>query len=285
MPRIAYSTIGFREDHLPAALASIAEAGFGHIELAADPHAVGPPTGDDVVAMRRHIESLGLTATTMHGPLKHWVLGTPTPTWHREKTDSFARYLHFAGELGIAGMVVHPILNPRFLPDPDVASQVDALTTHATKALEELIPVAASTNVRILLENLPYHVDGVDYPLLNMTDLRAFIDRYPEDQVGLVVDVGHAWTGGIDPVHEIETAGARLWGTHLQDVDADHPNDNHWAPGQGGLDWSAIGAALRRVDYRGAWTFEVINARHGEEPIDLARLTCQMARRWPYLNR
>ncbi len=284
MPTLSYSTSGFHEDDLPTALAGIAQVGFRHIELAADPHALGPPTDSDATAIRRLIESHGLTATTMHAPLRHWALGTPTPEWHREKTDSFAQYLRFAGELGIAGMVIHPILNQIFLPDPNVAAQLDALVTNATLALEQLIPVAASTNVRILLENLPYKVDDVDYPLINMTNLRAFIEPYPADQVGLVVDVGHAWTNRIDPVGEIELAGNRLWGTHLQDVDADNPMDNHWVPGHGGLDWSAIGDALNRVNYQGAWTFEVIAPRHEETGTELARLSHQMAHAWPQLN-
>ena len=42
MPTLSYSTSGFHEDDLPTALAGIAQVGFRHIELAADPHAMGP---------------------------------------------------------------------------------------------------------------------------------------------------------------------------------------------------------------------------------------------------
>ena len=73
-----------------------------------------------------------------------------------------------------------------------------------------------------------------------MQELRALVDGYPEEQLGLVIDTGHAWTMKRDPSLEIKFAGSRLQGTHLQDVDYDQPNDNHWAPTQGGLDWSAI---------------------------------------------
>ncbi len=138
MPTIAYCTIGFRKDDLSTALAAIAEAGFSHIELAADPHALGPPTGKDAAAIGQAIERLGLTATTMHAPLGHWALGTPTPQWRREKTESLSDYLCFAGQLGITGVVIHPILNPGFLPDPNVEAQVDVLMSNATQALEAL---------------------------------------------------------------------------------------------------------------------------------------------------
>ncbi|MBT4499199.1 MAG: sugar phosphate isomerase/epimerase, partial [Gemmatimonadetes bacterium] len=91
---------------------------------------------------------------------------------------------------------------------------------------------------------------------------------------------GHAWTSGNDPAEEIRIAGSRLWGTHLQDVDADSPQDNHWVPTHGGLNWASIRDALSSVDYAGSWTFEVIVPRHGEGPDELARLTRQVASAW-----
>ena len=83
-----------------------------------------------------------------------------------------------------------------------------------------------------------------------------------------------------DPVAEIELAGDRLWGTHLQDVDRDEPNDNHWVPTQGGLDWPAICAALERVGYAGVWTFEVFDGLKGESQEELASQTRAVASAW-----
>ena len=151
----------------------------------------------------------------------------------------------------------------------------------APRSVEALVEVAAEANVRILLENLPYRIDPPHvYPLISMAQLRTFIEPYPAEQIGLVVDVGHAWTAGIDPVVEIETAGDRLWGTHLQDVDADQPNDDHWVPTHGGLNWPAICDALRRINYAGAWTFEVLNERRGESREQLATQSRAVAAEW-----
>ena len=112
-----------------------------------------------------------------------------------------------------------------------------------------------------------------------MSELRTLVDPYPEDAVGLVVDTGHAWTSGDDPASEIRTAGSRLWGTHLQDVDGQDPQDNHWIPGHGGLNWEEIRAALDTV-YVGLWTFEVIVPRNDETPHELARITREVAAEW-----
>jgi len=147
--------------------------------------------------------------------------------------------------------------------------------------MDDLLPVAAASGVRILLENLPYvgDFDG-EYPLIRMQQLRPFVDGYPPDQVGLIVDTGHAWTNGDDPASEIRTAGDRLWGTHLQDVPLENPQDNHWMPTAGGLDWAAIREALAQVDYRGTWTFEISNSLKGETPAQLAASTRAIARSW-----
>ena len=63
-------------------------------------------------------------------------------------------------------------------------------------------------------------------------------------------------------------------------MDGDDPQDNHWVPTHGGLDWTSIRNALDETGYAGVLTFEVIVARHGETPADLARLTRAMVDGW-----
>jgi len=82
------------------------------------------------------------------------------------------------------------------------------------------------------------------------------------------------------PVGEIEAAGERLWGTHLLDVDGENPQDNHWAPTHGGLDWRAIRQALVGVGYRGHWTFEIMLSGDDRDDSDmeLSQITYDAAR-------
>ena len=185
--------------------------------------------------------------------------------------------------MGAAGVVVHGVPNAIFLPKgADVPALVSLMPDAMKRSLDELAPVAADAGVRILLENLPYvnDVPPRPYPLVNMSQLRPFVADYDPDQVGLIVDTGHAWTNGQEPVDEIQTAGDRLWGTHIQDVPRDNPNDNHWAPTQGGLDWQAIRNALQSVNYGGAWTFEVIQGPEDQTPDELAQITRAVATQW-----
>jgi sugar phosphate isomerase/epimerase len=294
MVQVSYSTSGFKDHQLAPALDAIAEAGFRCIEYSIDSHASEDRPGRFAAEANRELERRGLSATTVHGPARTNVLGAPTEEWRKEKVGVLADALRFCGQIGAAGMVIHGIPNPMFLPkDQEKRSLYEPMVAAMKKSVEDLIPVAAETGVRLLLENLPYNCeleqfDGVgsigggggDYPLMKIVELRAFIEEFPPDQVGLVVDTGHAWTEGTDPVSEIMAAGDRLWATHLQDVDAEAPADNHWVPTHGGLKWDQILAALKSINYRGAYTFEVINAHHGESPEQLAQLTYGVAKEW-----
>ncbi len=263
------------------ALDAIAATGFRHIELACQPHAQVALQGEAARQMRRQIEQSGLLPTTMHAPMGRNVPGAPDEPWRREVSDRLADFLRFAGELGVTGVVIHPVPNPRLLPDDDRDGCIDRIVPAARRSLDELAAVAEQSNVTILLENLPYRFTAPPtYPLLTMAALRQLIDDYPPQQVALVIDTGHSWTNRIDPATEIDAAGDRLAGMHLQDVDAEQPADQHWAPTLGGLDWTSITAALKRIDYRGTWTFEVITSRNDETAEQRAQLTRRVATQW-----
>ncbi len=278
MGNSSYSTIGFVDRSVAKALAAIAAAGFPQAEiLGQEPHVAVPLTGQALSEFRTLLDDLGLHARTVHAPMTHNVLGAPEENWRREKVGVLGTYVQFAGALGASDIIMHPVPNPRFVPnanDPAIPGLIRDAVPHS---LDELIPVAEKTGVRILLENLPY---DCDYPLLTMQELRPLVDGYPEECLGLVLDTGHAWTLKKDPALEVYAAGPRLGGLHLQDVDFSEPNDDHWVPTHGGLDWKAIRRALSEVEYAGPWTFEVANPRHGESPEDLVRITREVAQGW-----
>lgn len=287
MVQVSYSTYGFAGVEFEPTLDQIAEIGFECVEFACDRHGVEDRLLEVAAGVRRALDKRNMTATTVHAPAKRNVLGAPSEDWRTRAVGVLADALRLTGEIGAGGLVIHGIPNPMFLPqDRDMRSFYTEMVDAMRRSVEELVPVAEQAGVRILLENLPYNWDlqaagqEADYPLMHVPDLRAFVEPFPAGQVGLIVDVGHSWTNGQDPAAEILAAGDRLWGTHLQDVDRDDPRDNHWAPLQGGLDWTSILEALERVDYSGAHTFEIIMPRHDETAEDLARMTFSAAQSW-----
>jgi sugar phosphate isomerase/epimerase len=279
MTDVSYSTAGFTDRTLERALTAIAEAGFTTVEIASQPaHLSEPHTGDALAALRRHLDACGLRVGTVHAPMRENVLGAPEEGWRRDKVGVLSAYLHCAADLGAGGLVIHPVPNPIFVPDAEHPELPGLIAAAVRCSIEDLVPAAQAAGVRMLLENLPYHCD---YPFLDMTGLRRLVDDYPEDAIGLVVDTGHAWTTAHDPVVEIRAAAERLHGTHLQDVDAEDPQDNHWVPGEGGLHWAAIGDALRTIGYDDMWTFEAMYGRHEEAPEQVAAMTQRFSTTWP----
>ena len=277
MTPVSYATMGFGDRDVEAALDAVAAAGFDQAEICGQkPHVASPPEGRDLLDFVKRLISRGLSAT-VHAPATTNVLGAPDQQWRREKVGVLSNYLHFCAGIGAKTMVVHPVPNPIFVPEPDRSELPELIYDATRRSLDELAPLARQTGVCILLENLPYRCS---YPLLQMSELRQLVECYPPECVGLLMDTGHAGASGRNPATEIEIAGDRLYGTHLHDMDPLRPNDEHWIPTHGSLDWDAIRHALADVNYSGAWTFEAIKGRHGETPEELARLTREIAEKW-----
>ena len=275
--RASYSTSGFMNRDLDAALDGIAGAGFRQVEIVLEkPHFQVLPEIRQFARFKSRLESHGLTGCTVHAPLGRTVLGGPTEDWRREKVIELAHCIRLAGALGAGGLVIHATPNPVFVPDADHPQIPARIRTAAIASLEELLPVAQEAGTKILLENLPY---VCAYPLLTLRELRGVVDPYPASILGLVIDTGHAWVLGNDPCEEIRAAGNRLGGTHLQDVALQQPEDSHWVPTRGGLDWEAIRHELAEIKYNGGWTFE-ITAHEGEDADELARTARGVAAAW-----
>lgn len=277
MDNTSYTSAGFRDRGIEAALDGVAAAGFRQVEVQGQaPHVAEPLTGQDLVEFRRRIEARGLTARSIHAPAGRAILGAPDEEWRKRNMELLGRYLRFAGELGATEMVVHPVPNPIFVDDDGPATP-QLVRDAVPRSLDDLVPVAEAAGVCITLENLPYHCD---YPYLTMKELRPLVEGYPEDQIGLVLDSGHVGLHGMDPAEEIRTAGTRLRGTHLHDVNFEVEEGDHRAPEHGGFDWGAIREALIDISYPGPWTFEVIVPNGDESPDDLARITRDFVMKW-----
>ena len=275
----SYATVGFSDRDLEAALDAVAAAGFPQTEiLGQEPHVAEPPTGRELSELRNGLESRGLRARTVHAPATVNVLGAPDEDWRRDKVAVLGSYIRFAADIGATDIVIHPIPNPIFVPDADDPAIPERIRQAVGRSLDDLVPVAEAAGVRMNLENLAYH--DCDYPFRTMEALRPLVDDYPEEQVGLVVDTGHVGLFDMDPAAEIRSAGGRLWGTHLHDVDFDVRNGDHRPPTHGGLDWDSIRGALSEVGYAGPMTFEVVVPKHGESPDEMARITREFAESW-----
>jgi sugar phosphate isomerase/epimerase len=50
--------------------------------------------------------------------------------------------------------------------------------------------------------------------------------------------------------------GKKIETLHVSDYD--FVNERHWLPGEGKVNWRALIAALREIDYSGVWMYEIL---------------------------
>ena len=126
----------------------------------------------------------------------------------------------------------------------------------AVAGLEQLLPHAERTGVRIAIENVWNNF------LLSPLEAAAFLDRFDHPLLGWYLDVGNLLRNGY-PTDWIEVLGARITRVDLKEfsrakMDAEGPWKGFDVElGEGDCDWVAVNAALRRVGYSGWASVEV----------------------------
>jgi sugar phosphate isomerase/epimerase len=128
------------------------------------------------------------------------------------------------------------------------------------KSLSELLDYAGRFGIRLGLENR-YHF--MDIPVLD--EMSILLDQAGSEQLGFILDVGHAQTLdrlGLFPFEAWLTRfGSRILGVHLHDVIG---TDDHYAPGLGDVDFDRIAAYIPSDAFR---TLELLPKNTPEQVI------------------
>ncbi|MCL2103067.1 MAG: sugar phosphate isomerase/epimerase, partial [Syntrophorhabdaceae bacterium] len=110
--------------------------------------------------------------------------------------------------------------------------------------------------IRFAIENMPIDSGRSDI-------IYDIVVRFPEDRVGVCIDVGHA--NIIETTQSaIRTAGKRL--VHIHASDNHGEKDEHLIPGYGNIHWKTTIEELRKADFRGAFTLELRDLTRGDNP-------------------
>ena len=275
MDNTSYSTAGFSDRTIEEALDTVANIGFPQVEVSGrDPHLEHRLIGKDLSDFLSRVASRGLKIRTMHAPSGRTTLGTTDKEWRTQESAILHDYILFLSDLGGTDMVIHPIPNPIFVENAYAPETAELVKEGVSISLDSLVPVAQEAGVRINLENLPYRCN---YPYRTMKTLRTLVEPYPSEHLGLIIDTGHVGVLGNEIVEEIRSAGPRLCGTHLHDVEGAEDGTDHRGPTRGFLNWDDLLGTLDEVDYQGPYTFETSKPAIGETPEELAAFTRQFA--------
>lgn len=146
--------------------------------------------------------------------------------------------------IGVKNMVLHcdSMLTSNYSDEEKVERNIEKL-----KVLAERIE---NKDITICLENLCSITKSAD-------ELNYIIDEVGSGRFGICLDTGHLNVSNVQSQREfILKAGKRLRALHIANNDGTW--DQHIMPfGRGNVDFAEVVAALREVDYKGLFNYEI----------------------------
>lgn len=276
--QICYQTLGGFAGELPIAQAiqHAHDIGFDGIELA---FGIGELLSG---VTQQACSALRETAADLDLPLRTLATGA---YWSQSLSDSRPEvrhasiaftcdYLRTAQALGVATILVVPghVAVPWDSTQPVIPyAQAWEL---ATASLQECLPLAEELGVTIAIENV------WNWFLADPIAMRTFVDQFASPYLGVYFDAGNVLINGY-PEHWVEILGQRIKAVHVKNFTRTDCGGGMQGFGDdltvGDMDWPALTAALRGIDYTGPITAEVFASPHPEQQfpyLEYASVVC-----------
>ena len=200
-----------------------------------------PLAGNDYLSFARRLKQIGLdngiVCNQSHAPF---------PSCCAEIRSYYKRAIECTAEAGGEICIIHP--------DNDKSPEENA------EMYLELLPFAKGCNVKIATENMWNWDDEKNQSSFaacaTPESFNAHLDAVNDEFFTACLDIGHAemkgsGTGAADTILKL---GSRLGALHIHDNDKWH--DSHQIPFSMDIDFDAVAAALKKIDYKGYFTLE-----------------------------
>ena len=196
------------------------------------------------------VRAQGKCFNQMHTPFPTYQVGN-SAEFNEKRMQQVQRCLAAAARLEIPVAIVHP--GNFSMTDHQV------LFEENVKMYRALQPYAKEYGVKIAVENMwRNNKTGnriVPHICSTAQDFVDMMDALDAPEFVACLDLGHAGLVGEEAEDMIRALGHdRLHALHVHDND--HLSDEHTLPFFGKMDWEAILAALREIDYDGDLTLE-----------------------------
>ena len=195
----------------------------------------------DFDEVRRLADKYGVKLWSLHLPftrldyldISRDELAKDTVAYHTELIKK-------ASAVGIERFILHPSGEP-------IASEDRAHRMQTAKAsIARLASVASSCGAVIAVEDLPRTCLGnCSAEILELISV--------DPSVCVCFDTNHLLFE--DPAEFIRNVGDKIVTLHVSDYD--FVDERHWLPGEGDIDWKKVFQALKDVDYKGIWLYEL----------------------------
>lgn len=214
---------------------------------------------------RAMLRETGKRAAAYHIPFtRSDDLSDPDQTFRRRALSRLRALLDEAAFFGAELIVLHPSTEPI-----DQSGRHTRLS-RLRDSMMELEAELKSREMRLALELLPRRCMGN-----SLSDLQAMLTGF-DDTFGCCLDVNHLMGDHAKLPEIVRALGKRLINLHISDYDG--IDERHWLPFSGVIDWPEFLRALREINYRGPFNYEVRN--HPELPTEdwLAAIESNMER-------
>lgn len=256
MAKLAFSTNAFKKNSVEEAIDSIAAAGYSGVELMADVPHIYPPSVDSAsrTAIKRRIESAGMRVSNINAFTLFALGDTYHPTWIEDderkrelRIEHTMACIELAGEMECRTVSIQP-------GGPLIGRQVERGDAERMFAdgIERLLPLLERLGIVLAVEPEPGLLIQTAQEYL--TFKQAYFAN--DANVRMNCDIGHLFCVGEDPAKVIRSLPAEIAHLHLEDIGENRVHQ-HLAPGKGAIDFPAIFAALRDIDYTGWATVEL----------------------------
>jgi len=173
-------------------------------------------------------------------------LSNPDETTRKWAISRFRAHYPVIREFGCKFIVLHPSTEIR----TNVKAERDERINCLRKSLREVEGELKELNVQLALEFLPRLCIGN-----KLADMDQILEGMDLNIFGVCFDVNHIMNQ-FPLIPEItRKLGKRLFTTHISDYNG--IDECHWLPGMGVIDWQGFVEALRDIDYRGPFNYEI----------------------------
>ena len=168
-----------------------------------------------------------------------------------------SEFIKKAADIGIDKFIIHS--SSEEIYDDTRHISLD----RASEGLARLADVADSCGGFVAVEDLPRTCLG-----RNSGEVIALISKH--EKLRVCFDTNHLVNE--NPADFVRKLGDKIITTHVSDYD--FVDEKHWLPGEGSIDWQELIAALKEVNYTGAWLYEI--GYNAPESMPRSRnLTCE----------
>lgn len=196
-------------------------------------------------------DSFGAYDVSFHGPYFEVEATSPLDSEaHRDMIDAYREAFEVYEAFSAESIVMHT--NQKIKLSEDNSD----LQNNAIETIKEIGAMAREKGVNLLVENVGNRFTGnVLFPYEEFIQL---FDRIPED-IGCLIDVGHAFHNGWDVVELVKRLGSRIKAYHLHNNDGEH--DTHrlmFTEGQYYTveDWKSLMIAMEEYSPNASWILE-----------------------------